>query len=257
MGVHFQLRKSFWLIQFISIILLINPNTKAQEGLFKDLLKTADRLNQVLLDLTEVSDEEENQVGDELDKKIVEKAKVSNTDKWDIKKVWQDLLQQTSRKNIKYSYKVFKDKDINAYAVAGGKVYINTGLLDFIKSKDELVFVIAHELAHNELKHCIKRIQHSVTASKIDPTLGAVVQIAYSTYRLPFNKYEEYEADSLSVVLMQKAGYSKQGAIDFFTKLAELEKKYQADKRDAVNDFISTHPYAEKRKERIEKMKGN
>lgn len=257
MGVHFQLRKSFWLIQFISITFFTTLNVQAQEGLFKDLLKTADKLNQVLLDLTEVSDEEENQVGDELDKKIIEKAKVTNTDKWDINKVWHDLLQHSSRKNIKYSYKVFKDKDVNAYAVAGGKVYINTGLLGFIKSKDELAFVIAHELAHNELKHCIKRIQHSVTASKIDPTLGAVVQIAYSTYRLPFNKYEEFEADSLGVVLMQKAGYSKQGALDFFTKLAELEKKYQADKRDPVNDFISTHPYAEKRKERIEKMKGN
>lgn len=257
MEMHFQLRKSFWLIQFISITFFITPNVQAQEGLFKDLLKTADKLNQVLLDLTEVSDEEENQVGEELDIEITKKSKVTNSDKWNIKKVWQDLLQHTSRKNIKYSYKVFKDKDVNAYAVAGGKVYINTGLLDFIKSKDELAFVIAHELAHNELKHCIKRIQHSVTASKIDPTLGAVVQIAYSTYRLPFNKYEEYEADSLGVVLMQKAGYSKQGALDFFTKLAELEKKYQTDKRDPVNDFITTHPYAEKRKERIEKMKGD
>lgn len=256
MGMHFQLRKSFWIIQSVSIIFLLNFEATAQEKLFKDLLKTVDKLEQVLLDLTEISDEEENQLGEDLDKKIVQKSKVTNSNKWDIKTVWHNVVQQASRKKIKYSYRVLNNKDVNAYAIAGGKVYINTGLLDFIKSKDELAFVIAHEIAHNELKHCIKRIQYSANASKIDPTLGAVVQIAYDTYRLPFNKYEEYEADSLGVLLMQKAGYSKQGAIDFFTKLVDLEKKYQADKRDPVNDFISTHPDAQKRKEKIENMGG-
>ena len=255
MGMQIQFRKSIWIIQFVSII-LFSQYIFAQEGLFKDLIKTADKLNQVLLDLTEVSDEEENQVGEELDKEIMKKSKATSTEKWDIKKVWNDVLKQVSRKKIKYSYKVIKEKDVNAYAIAGGKIYINTELLDFIKSKDELAFVIAHELAHIELKHCIRRIQHGVNASKIDPTLGVVVQVAYNTYRLPFNKYEEYEADSLGVVMMMKAGYSKQGAIDFFTKLAELEKKYNADKRDPVNDFISTHPFANKRKEKIEGMKG-
>lgn len=257
MGMHFQFGKSIWIIQFILIMFFFNTSAYPQEGLLKELLKTADKLNQAVLDLTEVSDEEENQVGDELDKEITKKSKVTFSNKWDIQKVWDDLVKQTSRKKIKYSYKVIKDKDVNAYAIAGGKIYINTGLLDFIKSKDEIAFVIAHELSHIELKHCIRRIQHSVTASKIHPTFGAVVQLAYNTYRLPFNKYEEYEADSVGVVMMQKSRYSKQGAIDFFTKLSELENKYQEDKKDPVNDFISTHPYSEKRKEKIDQMKGN
>lgn len=257
MGLHLQFRKSIWLIQLILVTVLINTDTLAQDGLLKDLLKTADKLNQVFLDLTEVSDEEENQIGEELDKEITQKSKVTSSNKWDIKKVWNDVVKQTSRKKIKYSFKIIQDKDVNAFAIAGGKVYINSGLLDFIKSKDELAFVIAHELAHIELKHSIRKIQHSVKASRIDPLLGAVVQVAYNTYRLPYSKDEEYEADSIGVKIMQKAGYSKQGGIDFFERLSKLEKVYQTNKRDPVNDFISTHPYSEQRKERIKKMEGN
>jgi predicted Zn-dependent protease len=132
---------------------------------------------------------------------------------------------------------------------------VNTGILDFLDTEDEIAFVLAHEISHNEKKHCIKRVQYAALASSVDPSFGEIVQMAYNMYSLPFSKYDEYEADENGVMLMQKAGYNKSGAIAFFEKLEELEKEYGMDQRDAVNDFISSHPTAKDRRERIRKMK--
>jgi len=57
------------------------------------------------------------------------------------------------------------------------------------------------------------------------------------------------------VMLMQRAGYNKLGAVSFFDKLEKLEKEYGIDQRDAVNDFISSHPTAKERREKVLKMK--
>jgi predicted Zn-dependent protease len=113
---------------------------------------------------------------------------------------------------------------------------------------------MAHEIAHKELRHCIKRVQYAAIASSIDPNLGELIQVAYGMYSMPFTKYDEFDADKLGVALMKDAGYDKQGAISFFTKLLELEKEYDVDQRDAVNDFISSHPTAQERRERVKQM---
>ena len=117
-----------------------------------------------------------------------------------------------------------------------------------------MAFVLAHEIAHNELRHCIKRVQYAAIAESIDPNLGEIVEVAYEIYQMPFTKYDEFEADELGVRLMKQAGYDKEGAISFFIKLENLEKEYGIDNRDAVNDFISSHPTAKDRRERIKAM---
>lgn len=243
------------LISTTVFVTLFSCAVCAQDGLLHDLLKTGDVLNQKMLQVTALTDEEENQVGADLSKQILKDFKTTVSKKWDVKKVWTAVVKNVKRKKIKYSFTVIENEEVNAFAVAGGKVFINTGLLDFLKSEDELAFVIAHELAHNELKHCVKKIQYSAVASKIDPTIGSLVQVAYSVYSLPFTKYEEFAADDLGVTLATKAKYNKQGAIDFFTKLQTLEKKYGDDDRDPLNDFVSSHPLSAERKKRIEGKK--
>ncbi|NWF51305.1 MAG: M48 family metalloprotease [Ignavibacteriaceae bacterium] len=235
----------------IAIFLVTSINLKAQDDPINELLKTADILNQTLLELTALSDEDENQIGEQLDKKITGELRLTKERKFNVRSIFNKLVKHVERKKINYSYKIVDTDEVNAYAIAGGKMYINTGILDFLETEDELAFVIAHEISHNELKHCIKRIQYSALASSLDPNLGEIVQLAYNLYSMPYSKYDEYEADDNGVKLMKKAGFNKKGAVSFFTKLAKLEKEYGIDKRDEVNDFISSHPTAEERKERI------
>ncbi len=251
--VKFVKMSVFIILFFISF----NGKLIAQEDLLQGVLKTIDAVNETLLQVTTLTDDEENKIGIELDKRISKDFKIGNDTKYDIKNIFNKILKNVNRKQIEYNYKVLKSDEVNAFAIAGGKTFVLTGLLKFVDSDDELAFVIAHEIAHNELKHCVKRIQYSVQASKIDPTLGEVVQVAYSVYSTPYSKYDEFAADDLGVKLMEKAGYNKIGAIQFFAKLKKLEEKYGTDKRDGLNDFISTHPTAEARKNRVENNNRN
>ena len=241
---------------FILLFFTITPDIKAQDDDFvKDLLKTADILNETLLDMTVLTDEQENAIGKEMDRQISQDLRFTKERKFDLKGILNKLMKYVQRKDINYNYKVVQTDEVNAYAIAGGYMYVNTGILDFLDTEDEIAFVLAHEISHNEKKHCIKRVQYAALASSVDPSFGEIVQMAYNMYSLPFSKYDEYEADENGVMLMQKAGYNKSGAIAFFEKLEELEKEYGMDQRDAVNDFISSHPTAKDRRERIRKMK--
>lgn len=244
--------KTFFLL--IIFILFWGIQVQAQDDFLKELLKTADVLNETLLEVTALSDEEENSVGVELEKQILKDLRIVKERKFNLKKIFKDLMHHIERTNINYGYKVVQTDEVNAYAIAGGRMFFNTGILEFLETEDEIAFVMAHEIAHNELRHCIKRVQYAAIASSIDPSFGELVQIAYSIYSMPFTKYDEYEADELGVWLMKKAGYNKQGAVSFFTKLEELEKEYGIDQRDAVNDFISSHPTARDRRERVKNM---
>jgi len=90
-----------------------------------------------------------------------------------------------------------------------------------------------------------------VLASSVDPSSGEIVQVAYGMYSMPFSKYDEFEADENGVMLMLKAGYKKSGVVSFFEKLEMLEKEYGPDKRYGLNDFISSHPTARERRDRV------
>lgn len=237
-------------------ILFYSLPVKAQEDsdLIKDLLKTADILNETILDITALSDEEENAIGKELDKQISQDLRFTKERKFNLKKIFNNIMKYVERKEIDYNYKVVETDEVNAYAIAGGNMYINTGILDFLNDENEIAFVIAHEISHNELRHCIKRVQYAVLASSVDPSFGQIVQAAYSIYSMPFSKYDEFDADENGVSLMLKAGYNKTGAVSFFEKLEELEKAYGIDQRDALNDFISSHPTARERRDRVINM---
>jgi len=242
---------------FILLLIVFNPvQIRAQEDgdIIKELLKTADILNETILDVTALSDEEENAVGKELDKQISNDLRFTKERKFNLKKIFNNLMKYIERTKINYNYKVVQTDEVNAYAIAGGNMYINTGILDFLDNENEIAFVIAHEISHNELRHCIKRVQYAVLASSVDPSFGEIVQTAYGIYSMPFSKYDEFDADENGVSLMLKAGYNKSGAVTFFEKLEDLEKEYGMDQRDALNDFISSHPTARERRDRVINM---
>lgn len=153
-------------------------------------------------------------------------------------------------KKLNYQVYIVNDPEFNAYALVGGIVIINTGLLNIIENESELAFVLAHELGHQDLQHCAQQVQYSTLASNIEPELSDLVQLAYSLYYLPFSKQDEYAADKYGINLMKKAGYHKQGAIQFFQRLKKISSA-SSQKRDPMNDFIATHGSLDERIARI------
>ena len=256
---HVEYRKPYWFIQSVQIkivlvsLFLFAAPLKAQNGIIDLFLKSADKINKTLLNMTELSDSEENEIGKALDEKISKDFKKTTTKKFDVKSVFSDIMKQVTRKNLNYRFSIVKKAEFNAITIAGGKVYIYSGLLDSIDTNEELAFVIAREISHNELKHCIHKIQFAVNAQKINPAMGAIVDAAYSVYRTPYSKYDELDADANGVKLMEKAGYSRNGAVSFFEKLKKLEAKYGGEKRNIFYDFFASHPPAKERLDNIKK----
>lgn len=240
-----NLKILFWLLIPAQFII-------AQGSIFDEIAGTINDLTKISLNILEISDQEENDIGIALGSEIESEMKTGSTKKWDVKKIFNKVVKTVTRKNIKYSFKIVADNEVNAFSIAGGKVYINTGLLNFVKSEDELAFVIAHELAHIDKKHCINKIKLTYIAGKVNVTLAMLVDAMKSVYDIPFNKYDEFEADDVGVKMMQKAGYNKKGAIAFFKRLAIHA---QESERDPLNDFVSSHPLSLERAKRIEKMK--
>jgi len=76
-----------------------------------------------------------------------------------INEIGNRVAKASDLPDIKYTFRIINDPTINAYATAGGFVYVNTGLLDILESEDELAVLLAHEIAHISKSHQIKFIR--------------------------------------------------------------------------------------------------
>ncbi|MFT5170050.1 MAG: septum formation protein [Candidatus Omnitrophota bacterium] len=153
------------------------------------------------------------------------------------------------RKDILYHIKIIDEDDVNAFAVPGGYIYLFRGLVEEAESDDQLVSVIAHEVAHITARHGIKRLQASYAA--LVGQVAAVISNAPSTSAAGlaiaalFTEYSqeaEMEADRLSVKYMRAAGFDPEGASEFMGKLKEINAK-----KIRQFSYFKSHPNPAKR----------
>jgi Zn-dependent protease with chaperone function len=140
-----------------------------------------------------------------------------------------------------YRWFVANKKEINAFASPGGIVVVNTGLLRAISSPEELAGVLAHEIAHAELRHSLKGMAKSLGLR----TLAALILGDYGgtalaegmkkLAELGFSREAEREADQEGLRRLAAARIDPQGMVRFF---ALLEKERQL----TPPQFLSTHP---------------
>ena len=143
---------------------------------------------------------------------------------------------------------VFDSKDINAFALPGGKIGVYTGLLKAATNQDQLGAVIGHEVAHVLANHSAERMSDSMAAdlgaqvagiaTGVDPQLFAMAGNFF--FVLPFSRTHESEADLLGLDLMAKAGFDPRQSIPLWQNMARLGG-------DKPAEFMSTHPSDETR----------
>ncbi len=147
---------------------------------------------------------------------------------------------------------VFIDESPNAFALPGGKIGVNTGMIELVSGQDELAVVMAHELAHVVAEHGNERVStqmatelginliaSSAGTSNPDRTaalLGAGAQLGIL---LPFSRTQESEADELGLHYMAEAGFNPKASITLWKKMAEKSGKKV--------EFLQTHPNSENR----------
>ncbi|MDR1124179.1 MAG: M48 family metallopeptidase [Elusimicrobiota bacterium] len=162
--------------------------------------------------------------------------------------------------NYDWRFTLIEDKQINAFCLPGGKVAVYTGILPYTQTEEGLAVVMAHEVAHALARHGAERMSQemllgtglNITGAALDQNanknlimsaLGAGGQIGVL---LPYSRKHELEADRIGLILMAKAGYNPQYAVEFWQRMAKTGN-------GAAAGFLSTHPSDSNRISEIQK----
>jgi len=172
-----------------------------------------------------------------------------------IEEIGQRLARGADRTEVVYRFKVLdyeKDDFYNAFAAPGGYIYIFTDLVDALKRDDEIAAVLAHEMAHVEAKHSIKRLQGDIGATILmilgsqmggDRRSHAEANMAINQLMAAYSRHDETQADELSVKYLKRADFDPEGAVNALKTLKKLRKKGPRMKYS----FYKSHPYLSER----------
>lgn len=161
-----------------------------------------------------------------------------------VKGIFNRLVPHFNNRGMKFDVRVVRNSTANAFVIPGGHVYVFTGLLDMVKSDDELAAVISHELAHAERRHSLQNFRASTVAvallnkavkNKRDrETWGAL--LGYLTL-MKFSRQQEDEADDIGQFRMAKAGFNPAAQVSLWEKFL---KKFGDSK--GLEQYLSSHP---------------
>ncbi len=158
------------------------------------------------------------------------------------------LAHVSERPNLPWTYHIIADKSVNAIAAPGGFVFVTRGLLSFVKSDDELAFVVGHETTHIAHRHAVELAQRemelqfgALLISKLlfggSLTAYQLSSIASGMLAAKYSREKEYEADHYGVIYSKKIGYDPRASVSFFGRLQRLEQR-----PSAIGAAFATHP---------------
>lgn len=160
--------------------------------------------------------------------------------------------------DMPFHYFVVLDPDINAFALPGAFIGVNTGLITVTRNEDELAGVLAHETAHVVQRHIAREVASSkynslinlgillgaiaVAAAGANPDLAAGALMGaeggVAQHHINYTRADEMEADRVGIAILGRAHFNPDGMIDFFEY---MERQY-AMQGYQIPEFLSTHP---------------
>lgn len=184
---------------------------------------------QVKRQLTMVKDEEINAYVNELGNQI---AKIAG------------------RKDFKYEFNVILDDTLNAFALPGGKVFVNLGAIAKTRSEAELAGLMGHEISHAVLTHGFQLMAQGNLISSIVGYVPYVGGLASNVIVFNYSRDMERQADELGTRLLASTGYAADGLRSLMLTLQAEERKDRS--RPRPPEWLSTHPGSAERVKNIE-----
>jgi len=204
-----------------------------------------------------ISQQQEVQMGDDYAAQIaaelpmVRDAAVVNY----ITSLGNSLAKVTDSRGLTWHFAVVNSREVNAFAVPGGWIYVNRGLIERAENMSQLAGVLSHEIGHVTRRHSVQQMQQAqganggvlllCTLTKIcDSGTGqTAVNVAGTALFAKFSRSDEAEADQEAVMTTIKAGINPNGIPGMF----ELLLAERTRNPNAVDAFFATHPLAEDR----------
>ena len=161
-----------------------------------------------------------------------------------------------------FEFHVIPQKDINAFALPGGPMFVNVGAIVAAENEAELAGVMAHEMSHVYMQHSAKQASKAQWTSLLGALGGLFgggaagnlarlgIQLGAGTLMMKYSRGDEAQADAVGAIILYKAGYNPKALADFFEKLERQEG-------GGGPQFLSDHPNPGNRQAAIEKEVSN
>lgn len=165
------------------------------------------------------------------------------------------VAKLTGRGFLEWHFFVVDSKDVNAFAVPGGYIYVNRGLIERTDQMDQLAGVLGHEIGHVVRRHTIQQMQQqqkanigvvlacTLTGACQSDAAQAAINVAGSALFAKFSRKDESEADAEGVANVVRAGINPQGIPEMFRILLDERQRRPA----GVDSWFLTHPLEEDR----------
>lgn len=248
-----KLHRRNWYYPFLSLSVALGisvgtPQIVLSQSLFELLFRGAQ-----IVQLYNISDREEVQLGRQINEQLIgQQFQLYNNPSANryVDRIGQRLAENSTRPDIPYTFQVVRDDSVNAFATAGGFVYVTTGLLNAVDNEAQLAAVLAHEIGHIAERHTIEQMQQTAIAQGVATAAGvdsnALVQIGVElALNRPRSREAEYEADRLAVENLARTGYPQVATINFLEKLRN---------QSSPPTFLSTHPATGDRIDRLKEI---
>lgn len=172
------------------------------------------------------------------------------------------IARLTNRGDLEWHFFVVNTDVVNAFALPGGFVYINRGVIERADKLDELAGVVGHEIGHIVRRHSVKQMQQKQGANiglaltcmltKVCDSQAsqAAIQVGGAAVFASFSRQDEKEADEEGFKNVVRANISPKGMVSFFQKLLAQ----QTSQPSAVDAWFSDHPLTQDRIADIQRL---
>ncbi|MDM7944922.1 MAG: M48 family metalloprotease [Oceanibaculum nanhaiense] len=206
-----------------------------------------------------MSPQQERQVGQEQHPKITEQFGGTYDERniaAYVSELGGRLAAQSEMADLNFTFTVLDSPIVNAFALPGGYVYVTRGLMALAENEAELAGVVAHEIGHVTARHSAERYSQSVVANLGVALLGVLTKsnelanvagYGAQAYLQSYSRSQEFEADTLGVRYLTRAGYAPDAMASFLAKLdrhSRLQAQLAGKSPDTVDqtNIMATHP---------------
>ena len=207
------------------------------------------------IDFVTMSESREIEIGTEMHQQILQENPVYQNQALQeyVNEVGQKLAAVSHRPDIEYSFTVIDSPDINAFALPGGFIYINRGLMLYLNSEDQLAAVLGHEIGHVTARHSVRQ----QAASQSNSVLAGVLVVATGVSSLGetssllggallsgYGRDMELESDGLGAEYLANAGYDPLAMVEVIGVLKNHEDFTKRTSSGGVSyhGVFATHP---------------
>lgn len=179
-----------------------------------------------------------------------------------VDRIGQKLAVNAGGPKFQYRFRVVNASDINAFALPGGYIYLNRGIIENARNEGEVAGVLAHEIAHSALRHGTHQASKAYTAQAGLQILGGLLGgkvgantaqilntvggVGLNALFLKFSRELETQADVRGSQILAASGYTPADMVSFFRQLELVDKSKKT-------TWLSHHPAPPDRIARIEK----